>query len=510
MRARDFSIRRVPCRNEMPATKKQLRRRLWFALRAFLPFLIAFLGSKFPVGDRERRDREAARRLRAALEKLGIVFIKVGQVLGVRADLLSPAYVEELGKLHYSVAPVPIHVVKPYLEREYGRVLSEFLERFDAEPLATASMGQVHRARWRGEEIVIKFLKPDTAQVLDTDFQLIAYLVAKIRRFSKSSAWEDVLNVLDRFEAGFREETDFISERAHGERIRGMLGSFPDIYVPEMVPQLCTPRVVAMEFCPGVRITETERVKRLGINPTRMLNRLVQVYSHMILLEGYYHADPHPGNFLIMEDGKIALLDFGMVQTLAEKTRTDLYETIRAATRGEVEKVVDGFYRVGLVAKETPRDKARAAILKIGEVNFTQAVTKNRIEAVGKAVETSQVRFTMPEDLAYAFRLIQMLEGVASHYQPGWNVIANGGPGLQAALESFVAAKPPVNGTRTADAGNDARRAPNDKRNDARNDAPPPDTRRPGESPARRFFRVLQEGLDVVAEEIDKRTERQP
>lgn len=477
----------------MPATKSQLRRRLFVILRAFAPFLFALVRSKLPFGDREGAERRAAARLREALERLGIVFIKVGQVVGVRTDTLSPAYCDELAKLQHSVMPVPIHVVKPYLEREYGRVLSEIFESFDPQPLATASLGQVHRARWRGEELVVKFLKPDTAEVLDTDFQLIEWGANILKRFSKTDVWEDLVSVLGRFEKGFREETDFSIERLHGDRIRRILLPYDDIIVPEMVPQLCTKHVVAMEFIQGTRISDAGKIRRLGVNPTRMLNRLVEMYAHMILFEGYYHADPHPGNFLVLDDGRLALLDFGMVQTVSDKTRSALYDTLRAALSGNTDRVVDGFYQVGLIPADTPRDKAKAAIQKIGEVNFAQSVTSNRIQAVGKAVEQSKVRFTMPEDLAYAFRLIQMLEGVASYYQPGWNIIANGGTGLQAAIEEFARARPPVTEEKVRTNGQ-----------------PPPRERRPapehppGESPARRFFSVLRETLLPIADRIDQ------
>ncbi|MCS7081039.1 MAG: AarF/ABC1/UbiB kinase family protein [Chloracidobacterium sp.] len=468
----------------------KLRRRLVTILRTFLPFFRAWALSRLPVGDRTARTARAAQKLREALEQLGIVFIKVGQVVGVRTDTLAPAYAAELAKLQDAVRPVPIHIVKPFLEREYGRVLSEIFERFDPEPLATASIGQVHRARWRGREVVIKFLKPDTLALLETDFELIRRIAGGLRRISRNPIWEDILTVVGRFEAGFREEADFAAERRHAVRIREILAPFPDIVVPETIDELCTPRILALAFVEGCRISDAEAVRRIVRRPERLLDRLVHLYAYMILCEGYYHADPHPGNFLVLPDGRLALLDFGMVQTMQAATRETLARIVQAALRGQLDEVVDGFYRIGLVAPETPRDLARAAIARIGEINVLQSNTKNRIAAVGRAVEESQVRFLLPEDLAYAFRLIQMLEGVASYYRPGWNVIADGGAGLQAALEDLVRrtvssptsrtpVAPPavtVNGTRL----------------------------RPTESPVRRLFQTLQEMLAPAAEQLDQ------
>ncbi len=466
-----------------------LRRRLFTILRTFLPFFQAcfqaWLAGYLPWGDRTARTARAAQKLREALEQLGIVFIKVGQVVGVRTDALSPAYAAELAKLQDAVRPVPIHIVKPFLEREYGRVLSEIFERFDPDPLATASIGQVHRARWRGREIVVKFLKPDTLALLETDFELIRRMASGLRRVSRNPVWEDILTVVGRFEAGFREEADFTAERQHAVRLRELLATFPDVVVPETIDELCTPRILALAFVDGYRISDADAVRRIVRRPERLLDRLVHLYAYMILCEGYYHADPHPGNFLVLPDGRLALLDFGMVQTLRATTRETLARVVEAALRGRLDDVVDGFYRLGLVDPETPRDLARAAVARIGEINVLQSNTKNRITAVGKAVEESQVRFLLPEDLAYPFRLIQMLEGVASYYQPGWNVIADGGAGLQAALEDLVRR---TRSTRPPEI------APSAAVNGAR----------PATSPVRRLFQALQEIFEATTEELEQ------
>lgn len=467
-----------------------LFRRFVTILRVLLPFFFTWLLSLLPLGARAAHQARAACRLRAALEQLGIVFIKVGQVVGVRTDTLPAPYAAELARLQDAVRPVPIHLVKPFLEREYGRVLSELFERFDPEPLATASIGQVHRARWRGREIVVKFLKPDTLQLLETDFELIRRIAGGLRRVSRNPIWEDILTVVGRFEAGFREEADFAAERRHAIRLREILARFPDVVVPETIDELCTARVLALAYVEGYRIADVAAVRRIIRQPRRWLDRLVHLYAYMILCEGYYHADPHPGNFLVLPDGRLALLDFGMVQTLRPATRAALSETIQAALRGRLDEVVEGFYRLGLVAPDTPRAEVRAALAEIGQINVLQSNTKNRIAAVGQAVERSRVRFLLPEDLAYAFRLIQMLEGVASYYQPGWNVIADGGAGIQAALEDAI---------ERVSARRLERRPAETQALLAANGVRP----RSEGSPVRRLFESVQALLSPVAESLD-------
>jgi ubiquinone biosynthesis protein len=402
-------------------------RLLWAALRLSPTYLAAL-------------DERAARRLRDACERLGVIFVKLGQLLGVRADFLPPPYVAQLARLQDNVVPAPFQVVKPALEREFGMPLHLAFEVFEETPLATASIGQVHRARYAGQEVVVKFLRPDTRELLALDLRVLRFWARFGRRIDPRRQWNLIDDILDTIEAGFFEEADFAAERAHAERLREQLAGMPGVYVPYTVPARCTPNVLTMEFCPGVRIANVEQIRAWGLDGDALLNRLVELYARMMLLNGYYHADPHPGNFLVQPDGTLVLLDFGLVRELSEATRRTLYTAARAALSGDIQRVVECLYASGMLPPDAPRAEAERFVVAFARLSVAfNRDTRGRVAALEELLRSHpNLKFAIPPDLIYAFRLVQMLEGVASNFRPGWNVIADGGQGLTAALTAFL------------------------------------------------------------------------
>jgi len=402
-------------------------RLLWAALRLSPTYLAAL-------------DERAARRLRDACERLGVIFVKLGQLLGVRADFLPPPYVAQLARLQDNVVPAPFQVVKPALEREFGMPLHLAFEVFEETPLATASIGQVHRARYAGQEVVVKFLRPDTRELLALDLRVLRFWARFGRRIDPRRQWNLIDDILDTIEAGFFEEADFAAERAHAERLREQLAGMPGVYVPYTVPARCTPNVLTMEFCPGVRIANVEQIRAWGLDGDALLNRLVELYARMMLLNGYYHADPHPGNFLVQPDGTLVLLDFGLVRELSEATRRTLYTAARAALSGDIQRVVECLYASGMLPPDAPRAEAERFVVAFARLSVAfNRDTRGRVAALEELLRSHpNLKFAIPPDLIYAFRLVQMLEGVASNFRPGWNVIADGGQGLMAALTAFL------------------------------------------------------------------------
>jgi ubiquinone biosynthesis protein len=396
-------------------------RLLWAALRLSPTYLAAL-------------DERAARRLRDACERLGVIFVKLGQLLGVRADFLPPPYVAQLARLQDNVVPAPFQVVKPALEREFGMPLHLAFEVFEETPLATASIGQVHRARYAGQEVVVKFLRPDTRELLALDLRVLRFWARFGRRIDPRRQWNLIDDILDTIEAGFFEEADFAAERAHAERLREQLAGMPGVYVPY------TPNVLTMEFCPGVRIANVEQIRAWGLDGDALLNRLVELYARMMLLNGYYHADPHPGNFLVQPDGTLVLLDFGLVRELSEATRRTLYTAARAALSGDIQRVVECLYASGMLPPDAPRAEAERFVVAFARLSVAfNRDTRGRVAALEELLRSHpNLKFAIPPDLIYAFRLVQMLEGVASNFRPGWNVIADGGQGLTAALTAFL------------------------------------------------------------------------
>ncbi|MFQ3581352.1 MAG: AarF/UbiB family protein [Chloracidobacterium sp.] len=408
------------------------RRLLWATLGSAPPHLAAL-------------DARAARRLREACERLGVIFVKLGQLLGVRADFLPAPYVAQLARLQDSVTPVAFHQVKPTLEREFGLPLNLAFDAFDETPLATASIGQVHRARYAGRDVVVKFLRPDTRELLTLDLRLLRLWAGLGRRIDPRRQWKLIDDILDAIEAGFFEEANFAAERDHAERLREQLAGLPGVYVPYTVPARCTANVLTLEFCSGVRIANVAQIRAWGIDTDALLNRLVELYARMMLLDGYYHADPHPGNFLVQPDGTLVLLDFGLVRELSERTRRTLYDAARAALSGDIGRVVECLYASGMLPPDAPRAEAERFVAAFARLSVAfNHDTRGRVTALEDLLRGSpNLKFIIPPDLLYAFRLVQMLEGVASNFRPGWNVVADGGQGLTAAFAAFVLDGPP-------------------------------------------------------------------
>jgi ubiquinone biosynthesis protein len=429
----------------MSTFRRQTFRRAVFILRTLAPFLglllLRLARVKFSsAATVAALDARIARRLREAFERLGVIFIKLGQLLGVRADFLPPPYVAELGRLQDRVTPTPFSLVKTFLEAEFGRPLTAFLESFDETPLATASVGQVHCARFDGVEIVLKFLRPETLTLLDIDFRLLRLWARWGRRIDPRRQWKLIDDIINTIDAGFREESDFTVEREHAERIRRQLEGAPGVYVPATIPELCTRNVLALEYCAGARISDIEQLDRWGLDGDEILNRLVELYARMMLLDGYYHADPHPGNFLVKPDGTLILLDFGLVQRLSDETRQVLYDAAQAAITGNLVGVVHCLYDSGMLSRDVPFEDARQFVIKFARLSVSINDTRARVRAIETLLnENAAMTFAIPADLLYAFRLVQMLEGVASNFRPGWNVIADGGKGLTAAFSAFMA-----------------------------------------------------------------------
>lgn len=409
------------------------RRLVWAAVRPASPGL-------------EALDVRAARRLREACERLGVIFVKLGQLLGVRADFLPPPYVAELSRLQDDVTPVDFRYARAALEREFGMPLTLAFDAFDETPLATASIGQVHRARYAGRDVVVKFLRPDTRERLALDLRLLRWWARLGRRIDPRRQWKLIDDILDAIESGFSEEADFAAEREHAERLRDQLAGMPGVYVPYTVPARCTPNVLTLEFCPGARIADVAQLRAWGVDTDALLNRLVELYARMMLLDGYYHADPHPGNFLVQPDGTLVLLDFGLVRELSEATRRTLYDAARAALGGDMRRVVDCLYASGMLTPESPRAEAERFVAAFARVSVAfNTDTRGRVTALEELFRRhANLKFVIPPDLLYAFRLVQMLEGVASNFRPGWNVVADGGEGLAAAFAAFVLDGPPA------------------------------------------------------------------
>ncbi len=313
---------------------------------------------------------EAAEQLAADLEAMGPTFIKLGQLMSSRVDLLTPAYIDALARLQDDVAPFPIEEVEDILSSELQVRVSSVFPTFDRTPLAAASLGQVHRATLRdGREVVVKVQRPGIrAQVLE-DMEVLADLADTLDRHTQVGQRYSFSDLLEEFRKALIGELDYRREADNLAVMRKLLEPYEQIVVPEPYPDLTTDRVLTMEFVPGKKVTDLGPLGKLELDGAPLADQLFAAYLDQVLVHGVFHADPHPGNVLVTPDDRLVLLDIGMVARLAPASRDKLVKLLLA------------------LADERPDDVTRVAITMgeqlpgFDEVAFGRAVA----DVVGRA-----------------------------------------------------------------------------------------------------------------------------
>jgi ubiquinone biosynthesis protein len=283
-----------------------------------------------------------AERLAKDLEQLGPTFIKLGQVMSTRADLLPPSYLEALSRLQDDVEPVPLAEIQQTIEDELKVRVSKAFLTFEEEPLACASLGQVHRATLRdGRPVAVKVQRPGIVDQVLADLTVLDEIAAFVDHHTKVGKRYEFAPMIREFRKAIMEELDYVVEANHLRRLKGNLTEFGRIMVPAPIDSYVSKRVLTMEYVRGTKVTGLNPVALIDVDPEGLANELIQAYLHQILLDGFFHADPHPGNVFITEDGRLALIDLGMVGHLSPTLQDRLLKLILAISEGRGEDAAD-------------------------------------------------------------------------------------------------------------------------------------------------------------------------
>jgi predicted unusual protein kinase regulating ubiquinone biosynthesis (AarF/ABC1/UbiB family) len=265
--------------------------------------------------------------LKEHLIKLGPTFIKIGQALGTRADLLPLAYIKELALLQDQVPPFPNEEAFARIETELGRKVSDAYAEIDPEPVASASLGQVYRARMHtGEEVAVKVQRPNLRETVGRDVAVLGRITRMLSRFPSVSENADWEGMLREFRETIHEEMDYAREAANADRFRQNFREWRAVRVPRIHWTHTTPRVLTMEFIRGTKVTDLEGLKARRISPVKVNRLLVRAYLKQLLEDGFFHADPHPGNLLVMNSGHLAFFDFGMVGRITPRLQSQMID----------------------------------------------------------------------------------------------------------------------------------------------------------------------------------------
>lgn len=294
-----------------------------------------------------------ARDLAADLEKLGPAYVKLGQLLSTRADLLPPVYLDALSRLQDSVGPFSFAEVERIIEDEFGMRLSKAFKSFEAEPMAAASLGQVHRAQLRdGRDVAVKVQRPNIREGIAEDLAIMDDIAGFLDRHTSAGPQFDFTLMVHEFRRALMQELDYRREAANLTKIANNLSEFRRIIVPRPVDDYTTQRVLTMDLVKGRKITAVTPLVRLEIDGDALALELFRAYLHQIIIDGFFHADPHPGNVFITEDNRLALLDLGMVSRLSPARQDQLLKLLLAVADGHGDRAAEFAAQIGEAKRE--------------------------------------------------------------------------------------------------------------------------------------------------------------
>lgn len=306
---------------------------------------------EFAIGDDDAVDagsEKTAEAFAADLERMGPTYIKMGQLLSTRFDLLPPAYTEALTRLQDTVEPFPFEQVQEIVESELGARIKDLFATFDEEPLASASLGQVHRATTRsGRDVVVKVQRPDVRDTIRDDMSVLGKVTEVADKRTSVGRSYGLSQLLSQFRRSLVGELDYRREAKNLLRFVDLTRDYEYLVVPEPLLQLTTSRVLTMEHVEGRKVTDLGPLALMDIDARPMVEQLFRAYLRMILDDGVLHADPHPGNLLVTGDGRIALLDLGMVATVPARVQTQIVKLLLAISDGDGEECAQVLAEMG-------------------------------------------------------------------------------------------------------------------------------------------------------------------
>jgi len=413
-------------------------------VRHILPFVLSFLRDRrrwvvfgAPVPRSAEFHRRRADGLVAAIGTLGPTFVKLAQVFAGRADLFPEPYVRALSTLTDQVPPVPLEAVERTIVESYGQPASALFERFEQTPIAAASLGQVHRATYEGRDVVVKVLRPGIEQLVASDVKAARWILKYLeRRFATNPHVRGLRVAVEEFSLRIGDEMDFRKEAENAERIRENFAGNRRVMIPRIERDLVRQRVLVMEYMEGVRIDRVDAVLPLGNGMRRarssdIVASVMELYIQMMLVDGLFHADPHPGNLLVSPDGRIILLDFGMVVPVPRETRWHLIQTVFASIRKDVDGVVAGFDALGVIEPDADPAMVRDLVRALLELAHSRSTVPERIEML-LADQVMGTLYdwpvTLPREMVYFARAAALIEGLGVHYDPRFNPIVFAAP----------------------------------------------------------------------------------
>jgi predicted unusual protein kinase regulating ubiquinone biosynthesis (AarF/ABC1/UbiB family) len=377
---------------------------------------------KCAVANQEKR----AIRLRQILTQLGPTFIKVGQALSTRPDLIKPSFLEELVKLQDQLPPFPNEIAHQIIYRDLDRTPEEIYSAFSAEPVAAASLGQVYRARlYSGEEVAVKVQRPNLLPIICRDLYIMRWAAGWIAPWLPLNLGHDLTLIVDEFGIKLFEEVDYINEGHNAEKFAVNFQDEPLVKVPSIYWRYSSAHVLTMEWIHGFKLTDTDKVKQAGLVSNDLVEIGVSSGLRQLLEFGFFHADPHPGNLFAMPDGRMAYIDFGMTDQLDQETKETLVDSVVHLINKDYADLANDFVKLGFLTPDVdvrPIVPALEAVFSealgasVGDFNF-KSITDKFSEVM------YEYPFRVPAKFALIIRSLVTQEGLALTLDPDFKIV---------------------------------------------------------------------------------------
>lgn len=360
-----------------------------------------------------RAHTAAAREIEHVALTLAGAFTKAAQVLGARADILPAPFIERLGQFHDAVPPRPFATLAPLVERDLGRPPGEVFAAIDRQALAAASLAQVHRATLRdGSQVVVKIRYPEIPRIIPLDLGMLRRVVGIVQRLQRRIDLRALVTEVTRF---IELELDFPREARSTERLAKTLADVPCVVVPRVYPELCGANVLVLEYLEGVQVARTADVTAAGHELPEVARKIGALYGTMIFEHGFFHGDPHPGNLLVLPDGRIGLLDFGLCKELPPGFARRIAQMMVSAMIGDAPAALEAAERLGFDVTALRPEHLRSLLLMLvgdsdGGAGLFEILGETRLRRI-------------PEDFALVARTLVLLNGLSHRLAPGRRLV---------------------------------------------------------------------------------------
>ncbi len=374
-------------------------------------------------------------RLRMAFSELGPSFIKLAQILSSRPDIITHEYADEFKKLLDKVPPFPAAEARSIIESELGTPVGDIFSDFEDIPVAAASIAQVHYAALKsGEKVVVKIQRPDIRKVIETDIAILNAIAGLMLKHIPESQVFNPEGIVNEFAKTVRKELDFVGEARNAQRFRRSFIDSEHIYIPAVHNELLSEKVLVMERLNGVRIDDIEGIDSMGVDRGRIAREGLNAYFKMIFEDGFFHADPHPGNIFVLPDGRLGLMDFGMAGRLTPDMMENVANTFLAFFNKDFDRLIDEYIELGMVRDNVDPDVFKREFkadlmdllepiygLPISEINFVEYIEKSTHLAIIHGL-------TIPSELILVNKTILILDNIGRQLDPDFNFIAAAEP----------------------------------------------------------------------------------